>query len=606
MTQRHDFAFRSHSLWRMRMSHFQQRIRFYWQLVAGSTLCGAFAGIQLFMAPQSMAPALQCLGARLLVQLGEMTGQDLQMNVTLGGHVRQLYARTVATAPAFDEPFSQMLNCLVWGALGGLVMGLLAIVLIRRNMSTQGQETFGDRILGGTTVVAPDALKGRLAGRTDDRSLRIGPVPIPRGIETRHFAFLGTTGSGKTTVLRQLLDRIEARGEAALVYDTSGEFIAHYYRPARGDVILNPFDARCAFWSPLDEISHPADADRIARQLVSETGSQDDDVWLETSRILVANMLRSLWAEGNCSLEALLEALQVKSKEQLKQWLGHTSSARTFADDADRATGSVLFMLAKAANLIQFLRIDDGGTARFAFRDFIAGLDARPGAKPWIFVPRKEDYFEAAKPLMACWLECAASAVLGLSPSPQRRIWFVLDELADLPRVENLARLLPEGRKFGAAIVLTFQALGQMRNRYGANIAEAMLACCNTKLFLQTVDRETRQWASQTIGDCEIEMRVATDTLTIGNEVPRTTIATQRGFRAAVLESELRLPPHQGFLLLPDGLPVARIGLTADHIAARGSARQPAFVAGDPAGTLWSRVSEIARKAQPDSKPGPV
>lgn len=606
MTRSHDFAFRSHSLWRMRMSHFQQRIRFYWQLVAGSTLCGAFAGIQLFMAPQTMAPALQCLGARLLVQLGDMTGQDLQMNVTLGGHVRQLHARTVATAPVFDKPFSQMLNCLVWGALGGLVLGVLAIVLIRRNMSTQGEDTFGDRILGGTTVVAPDALAGRLAGRTDAGSLRIGPVPVPRGIETRHFAFLGTTGSGKTTVLRQLLDRIEARGEAALVYDTSGEFIAHYYDPARGDVILNPFDARCAFWSPFDEISHPADADRIARQLVSETGSQDDDVWLETSRILVANMLRSLWAEGNCSLEALLEALQVKSKEQLKHWLGHTSSARTFADDADRATGSVLFMLAKAANLIQFLRIEDGGAARFAFRDFIAGLDARPGAKPWIFVPRKEDYFEAAKPLMACWLECAASAVLGLSPSPERRIWFVLDELADLPRVENLARLLPEGRKFGAAIVLTFQALGQMRNRYGANIAEAMLACCNTKLFLQTVDRETRQWASQTIGDCEIEMRVATDTLTIGNEVPRTTIATQRGFRAAVLESELRLPPHQGFLLLPDGLPVARIGLTAGHIAARGLARQPAFVAGDPAGTLWSRVSEIARRAQPDSKPGPV
>jgi len=263
-------------------------------------------------------------------------------------------------------------------------------------------------------------------------------------------------------------------------------------------------------------------------------------------------------------------------------------------------------MLAKAANLIQFLRMETEGVERFAFRDFIAGLDARDGAKPWIFVPRKEDYFEAAKPLMACWLECAASAVLGLTPSPDRRIWFVLDELADLPRVENLARLLPEGRKFGAAIVLTFQALGQMRNRYGANIAEAMLACCNTKLFLQTVDRETRVWASETIGDCEIELRVATDTLSSGNDVPRTTIATQRSFRAAVLESELRLAPHLGYLLLPDGLPVARIALTADHIATRGAARQPGFVAGDPNNTLWSRVSEIARGAEPDSKPGPV
>ena len=133
-----------------------------------------------------------------------------------------------------------------------------------------------------------------------------------------------------------------------------------------------------------------------------------------------------------------------------------------------------------------------------------------------------------------------------------------------------------------------------------------MLACCNTKLFLQTVDQETRKWASETIGQCEVELRVATDTLSIGSEVPRTTIATQRQFRPAVLESELRLSPHQGYLLLPDGLPVARIGLTADHIARRGDPRQPAYVPGDPAGTLWSRVSEIAKGAEPDAKPGPV
>lgn len=606
MIQGHDFTSRSHSLWRMRMAHLQQRFRFFWQLVLACTLCGSALATQMIMPPRGTMLAIQCLGARGLVLLGDMAGRDLQMNVTVGVYKTTLYARTVAYSAYWLQPYDLLLDCLFWGALAGLILGLLVIWLIQQNMSSQGEQTLGDKVLGGTRVIGETQLAAHTAPRADPASLAIGPVPVPRGIETRHFAFLGTTGSGKTTALRQMLDRIEARGEPALVYDTSGEFIAHYYNPERGDVILNPFDARCAFWSPFDEISHPADADRIARQLVSETGSQDDDVWLETSRILVANMLRSLWAEKNCNLEALLEALQVKSKEQLKHWLGHTSSARTFADDADRATGSVLFMLAKAANLIQFLRVEDGGAERFAFRDFIAGLDNREGAKPWIFVPRKEDYFEAAKPLMACWLECAASAVLGLSPSPDRRIWFVLDELADLPRVENLARLLPEGRKFGAAIVLTFQALGQMRNRYGANIAEAMLACCNTKLFLQTVDRETRQWASQTIGDCEIEMRVATDTLSIGNEVPRTTIATQRAFRAAVLESELRLAPHQGYLLLPDGLPVARIALTADHIRARGAARQPAFVAGDPAGTLWSRVSEIARNAAPDAKPGPV
>ncbi len=601
-----DFVTRAHALWRVRMAQWQQRFGFFSKLILASTGAGAIIAPQFKMLPAELKVASQCLGAKLLTLLGEMAGKDMMMNVSMEGKYWTVSASGFASDPFIEGALWKAVRVSSGGAFLGLVIGFLAVWLIQRTMSAQGKDTLADRVLGGTRLASEDDVASQTAQYCATNALRIGPVPIPRRIETRHFAFLGTTGSGKTTALRQMLDGIERRGEAALVYDTSGEFIAHYYNPARGDIILNPFDARCSFWTPFDEISHPADADRIARQLVSETSSQDDDVWLETSRILVANMIRSLWAEKNCSLEALLEALQVKDKEQLKEWLGHTSSARTFANDADRATGSVLFMLAKAANLIQFLKVEDEEEDRFAFRDFIANLDKCEGARPWIFVPRKEDYFEASKPLMACWLECAASAVLGLSPSPDRRIWFVLDELADLPRVENLARLLPEGRKFGAAIVLTFQALGQMRNRYGANIAEAMLACCNTKLFLQTVDQETRKWASETIGQCEVELRVATDTLSIGSEVPRTTIATQRQFRPAVLESELRLSPHQGYLLLPDGLPVARIGLTADHITRRGEPRQPGYVPGDPAGTLWSRVSEIAKGAEPDAKPGPV
>ena len=601
-----DFVTRAHALWRVRMAQWQQRFRFFSTITFGAAGAGAFIAPQFLLHGPAIKTAVQYAWANVLTLLGSLGGSDIKMNIAMEGQRWTVSAAWFASEPLFTDTFWQVVKVIAGGAITGLVIGLFTVWVLQRTMSEQGKDTLADRVIGGTRVADEEDVAAQTTLLCGSDALRIGPVPIPRRIETRHFAILGTTGSGKTTALRQMLDGIERRGEAALVYDTSGEFIAHYYNPARGDIILNPFDARCAFWTPFDEISHPADADRIARQLVSETSSQDDDVWLETSRILVANMIRSLWAEKNCSLEALLEALQVKDKEQLKEWLGHTSSARTFANDADRATGSVLFMLAKAANLIQFLKVEDEGEDRFAFRDFIAKLDECEGAKPWIFVPRKEDYFEASKPLMACWLECAASAVLGLSPSPDRRIWFVLDELADLPRVENLARLLPEGRKFGAAIVLTFQALGQMRNRYGVNIAEAMLACCNTKLFLQTVDQETRKWASETIGQCEVELRVATDTLSIGSEVPRTTIATQRQFRPAVLESELRLSPHQGYLLLPDGLPVARIGLTADHITRRGEPRQPGYVPSDPAGTLWSRVSEIAKGAEPDAKPGPV
>lgn len=485
-------------------------------------------------------------------------------------------------------------------------LGWLGILLIRRRVTRSRREKLlADRWIAGTAMTTEKELAKLTRKETGKVPLSIGSVPIPSRLETRHMAMIGTTGSGKTTALRQLLDGIEVRGEAALVYDTSGEFIAHYYRPERGDIILNPFDARCAFWSPFAEIAHPADADRIAHQLITETGQHESDVWLDTSRILVANIIRALWREKKCSLADLLHALQNRTKDDLKEWLAASSSARTFADDADRATGSVLFMLAKAADLIQFLRIEDSGGTPFAFRDFIHGLDKRKGPRPWIFVPRKEDYFEASKPLLACWLECAASAVLGLPPSPDRRIWFVLDELADLPRVDNLARLLPEGRKFGAAVILTFQALGQMRHRYGPQIAESMLGCCNTKLFLQTIDSETRQWASQTVGECEVEIQTMTDALAEGDDGPRTTLGVTRKMRPAVLESELRLPAFEGYLLFPDGLPVARIRLTADHVEKRGAARVAGFLPGDPKNTLWEKASAVAPPSSPAPAPVP-
>lgn len=606
MIQPHDRRIHADALRRQYRGNQWSRFKRQAAIMLSSVALGAIAAPYATLDQDRMDALTAWSVAKAKLWLASGTFADAEVSVRIGG---QTYpgrsARAVIAHPYCRQSVEMAYADAKRGGGLGFVAWLSCLFLFRGAVRRRHERALRDRVIAGTLVTTEKQLAKMTGAEADSRALAIGTVPIPSRLETRHLSMIGTTGSGKTTALRQMLDGIEARGEAALVYDTSGEFIAHYYRPERGDVILNPFDARCAFWSPFAEIAHPADADRIAHQLITETGQSDRDVWLETSRILVANMIRALWREGKGTLPDLLDALQDRTKDDLKIWLAGSSSARTFAEDADRATGSVLFMLAKAANLIQFLRADSSGGEPFAFRDFIHELDKRTGGRPWIFVPRKEDYFEASKPLLACWLECAASAVLGLPPSPDRRIWFVLDELADLPRVDNLARLLPEGRKFGAAVVLTFQALGQMRHRYGPQIAESMLSCCNTKLFLQTIDSETRQWASQTIGECEVEIQTMTDALAEGDDEARTTLGRMRKMRPAVLESELRLPKFEGYLLFPDGLPVARIRLTADHVTRRGGPRQPGFIAGDPDTTLWKQTGAVA-PAPPPTPTSPV
>ena len=521
----------------------------------------------------------------------EMGHTDRYLTFLWQGYSRLTSVRIFASNSWVIAELQHLLAELIVACGSGVGLGGIIMAMLAARHSQQQESLLADQVRDGTEQVSEKQLARLTKTKGVAHPLRLGTVTIPPAIETRHLAMIGTTGSGKTTALRQLLDVIEARGDAALVYDTSGEFISHYYDPARSDVILNPFDQRGAFWNPFDEITHPADADRIARYLVKATGNRDHDVWLETARILVANILRTLWDEKRTDLATLHHSLQSMTREELEPWLAHTSSSRTFAADADRATGSVIFMLTSAADTVKYLRAAPReGEKSFSISRHIAGLDEMKGRRPWIFVPRKENHFEGMKPLMALWLECAASAMLGLTTSSQRRMWFILDELADLPKVDNLARLLPEGRKFGAAVILTFQAIGQMRSRYGADQAEAMLGCCNSKLFLQLVDQVSREWASDTIGSVVVDVPTPTDAIDPETGAVRASSSLVRQTRPAVLESAFRLAPHTGFLLLPDGKPVAQITLTDAHIHARGPARHVALIPDTQSATLWDRT----------------
>ncbi|WP_174503996.1 type IV secretion system DNA-binding domain-containing protein [Acidiphilium sp. C61] len=584
----------------------QVKFRFNARVLVGSALIGALAfGAVMTSPPKIQVDAEYGIAAFSSFLLSDLAS-DPEMTIAWHGQTARTGVKEWARFQPLRQEAVSFARTLGLGSGLGFAGGMVGLWLTSDRRRRKQEERLADRVIRGTRMVSQTTLADMTAEENNEPRLQFGDVTLPSGLETRHVALIGTTGGGKTTQLRLQLDVIETRGEAALVYDTSGEFVANYYDPARGDIILNPFDQRGAFWSPFAEIIHPADADRIARYLINETGDEDKDIWLETSRNLVSNIIRNLWRDEKCTLKGLLNALQSMPRQELESWLANTSSARTFEKSADRATASVLFMLVKAVSLLMFLRTTPrDGEASFSVSKFFKGIDQHRGRKPWIFVPRQEDFFEAMKPLMALWLECAASAMLGLSASPTRRVWFLLDELADLPRVQNLERLLPQGRKFGACAILSFQTIGQMRGHYGPDGSEALLGCCNSKLFLQMSDHASREWASATIGSVEVEIPTLAEMFDPKTGKPQRTLSTMRELRAAVLESDLRLPKHTGYLLLPDGLPVAKIKLTNDHIIARGPARQPDFIPADVSETLWGGLQEAeeAQKAKTHGAP---
>ena len=68
-----------------------------------------------------------------------------------------------------------------------------------------------------------DAAQARASGPTPrDGGLTLAGKPVPLLDETKHFKMMGTTGTGKSTAIRELLRGALARGDRAVIADPDG------------------------------------------------------------------------------------------------------------------------------------------------------------------------------------------------------------------------------------------------------------------------------------------------------------------------------------------------------------------------------------------------
>ena len=129
---------------------------------------------------------------------------------------------------------------------------------------------------------------------------------IPAQAEDQHIEIIGDTGSGKTTIIMQLLRQIQARGHSAIVYDPACEFIQRFYDTSRGDIVLNPLDRRCPYWGPSEELIRRAEARTIAASLFQPTTDRKGEFFIESPQKIFAHLLLSL-----------------PTPQQLVDWMSH-------------------------------------------------------------------------------------------------------------------------------------------------------------------------------------------------------------------------------------------------------------------------------------------
>jgi hypothetical protein len=124
--------------------------------------------------------------------------------------------------------------------------------------------------------------------------------------------------------------------------------------------------------------------------------------------------------------------------------------------------------------------------------------------KGWIFMTSTENTQEALRPLHSLWLDSLILRLLTRPKPGQNRAWFIIDELASLQRLPQFHNALTKARKSQNPIIFGYQGKAQLEVIYG-HLAEVMLSQPSTKYVLKTAEGTAAKWASELIGEIEVE-----------------------------------------------------------------------------------------------------
>lgn len=428
----------------------------------------------------------------------------------------------------------------------------------------------------GSRKVSDRKLSRMLRWRFKASAIRIGRVPMLKGSETQHTLVVGAPGSGKSVMLKPLVRQVMDSPGRAIIFDPGGELYSFFARDE--DHLLNPFDDRSERWTPwaempanMDSQYALAEAERIAGIMIPQVPGEKQPFFPNAARTVLANAI--LTSLDDRSLEQLREKLVMLDLEDLAKELAGTEAGQVLVVKGKGETAqSVRATLMPHVRVLRWLvGLESAHPDRqeFSIRDWIQHGSGN------LYIGGRTDYAETLSPLWTLWLDTASAALLGLEPDLKRRIWVIADEAKDLGKMPSLPRLMSGGRRFGAAVVLVYQSIGQLISTYGKDESREIVNSARTRVVMAQADYEDAKWASDTLGSEEVQ-RSETSYSVSTSSYHGMNVSDKSEDRKLVMPEEItHLKPLRFYIQLPGKWPIAKTKASLKDVKSLKKATEP-------------------------------
>lgn len=379
-------------------------------------------------------------------------------------------------------------NKMLLAAVGSFSISLLFSFVLTRTILWEPGGRKKIIKVNGPTLYKNASLKTGLKLRRLKNSQRSGIAVHPDVIlskkeaEGNLFVF-GQQGSGKSVVIKTVLEQIMSNGDVAVIYDEKREYTELFYDPI-DTILIAPWDKRSAVWDISKDLRFEEDFELIANILVSDRA--EDTTWSNGARAILAGILAVSSANGpsNWGWQQVVENLSLDTLSLRSALDRHYDRASRFVENESKTThGFISTLMTDVAWLYSLGKAwADTGKSLFSIRDWLDGKE--PKIKKIIVQAHPELKYVGA-PLCNAMIGLMTKIATAKPDHGAAHIWLVLDELGNLPKNDSLKEWMSIGRSKGCRTLAGTQSISQLHKTYGEHDTDTLLNLFSTIIALR-------------------------------------------------------------------------------------------------------------------------